>query len=509
MIVKLVYSEFNDILDVINNVVAVCKNVTFLTCLDEQCMSTRDLSGIQFYGLKEGDILVAVMGIKHIKAATLIHYAYVIANKQRNGYGEKLLNHIIALAETSLIIVKIWKGALWVVNFYVKHGFKKVDEEEKNELLRTYWNTPKKHVKTLTVLKFQKQNHKTILLQIDPIIPELEKIQIAAEIIKKGGLVAFPTETVYGLGVNALNSGAVLALFKAKNRPMDNPPILHISDINQVYQLAKEVPKNAELLMKQFWPGSLTLIFKRSNVVPPESVAGLDTVAIRMPDHNIALALIKQSNTPIAAPSANLSGKPSPTTAQHVYDDLNGKIDAILDGGPASIGVESTVLDLSVDPPQLLRPGGTPFEAIQAVIPSVELHPFVTSKQEIIVDKARSPGMMHKHYAPNAEILLIEGSIHGIVAKITSLSVQYRCEGKKVGVLATDETQKKYEGCIVKSMGSRSNLKVIASKLFKTLREFDESQVDIILAESVPIDGIGLAVMNRLRKASGYNIIKA
>lgn len=350
---------------------------------------------------------------------------------------------------------------------------------------------------------------KTVTIKVDFQHPDLAKIQIAAQIIKKGGLVAFPTETVYGLGADALNPTAVQALFKAKNRPLDNPPILHISHINNVYTLAKHVPQNAEALMKRFWPGPLTLIFERSEAIPKVTVAGLNTVAIRMPKHNVALALIKQSETPIAAPSANLSGKPSPTTAQHVYADLNGRIDAILDGGATNIGVESTVLDLSVDPPLLLRPGGTPFEAIQKMLPNVALHPFVASEQEVAVGQARSPGMMHKHYAPNAEVQLVEGSVPAVVTKIKELSEQYRLEGKKVGILATDETQKEYSADVVKSMGSRFNLETIARNLFRELREFNDEPVEFILAEGVPLEGMGLAVMNRLRKASGYHIVKA
>jgi L-threonylcarbamoyladenylate synthase len=350
---------------------------------------------------------------------------------------------------------------------------------------------------------------KTVILKVDFLHPDQAKIQVAAEIIKKGGLVAFPTETVYGLGADALNEKAVLALFKAKNRPLDNPPILHISHINNVYTLAKRVPKNAEQLMKRFWPGPLTLIFERSETVPKTTVAGLDTVAIRMPKHNVALALIKQSDTPIAAPSANLSGKPSPTTAKHVYGDLNGRIEAILDGGATNIGVESTVLDLSVNPPMLLRPGGTPFEAIQRVLPNTVFHPFVASENEVSVGQARSPGMMHKHYAPNAEVLLVEGDVPAVVDKIKVLSEQYKKEGKRVGVLVTDETQKEYSADVLKSMGSRFNLDTVARNLFRELREFNEENVDVILAEGVPLEGMGLAVMNRLRKASGYHIIKA
>ena len=209
---------------------------------------------------------------------------------------------------------------------------------------------------------------KTLLLKVNAEKPDVEKIQIAAEIIRKGGLVAFPTETVYGLGADALNPEAVLALFEAKKRPLDNPPIVHVADKKEVYGLVLEVPPKAKVLMSKFWPGPLTLIFKRSSIVPKVTVAGLDTIAIRMPKHKVALELIRQSRCPIAAPSANLAGKPSPTTAQHVYEDLNRRIDAIIDGGATNIGVESTVVDLSVEPPTMLRPGGTPFEDLKKVL---------------------------------------------------------------------------------------------------------------------------------------------
>lgn len=350
---------------------------------------------------------------------------------------------------------------------------------------------------------------KTLMLKVDPNNPDPAKIGVAAEIIQRGGLVAFPTETVYGLGADALNGGAVLRLFEAKKRPLDNPPILHIASVDEVYPLVSEVPKKAELLMKQFWPGPLTLVFKHSAKIPMESTAGLDTVAIRMPVHPVAAALIRQSKRPIAAPSANLSGKPSPTTAAHVYEDLNGRIDAIIDGGAANIGVESTVVDLSCDPPLLLRPGGTPFEALKAVLPDLQLHPFVESETEISVEKARSPGMMHKHYAPKAEVILIEGDTEAIVSKIKGLAADYKEKHLKVGILATDETQTQYRADVVMSMGSRSNVSTVAANLFRLLREVDAEGVDVILAESVPQEGLGLAVMNRLRKASGYHIVKA
>jgi L-threonylcarbamoyladenylate synthase len=349
----------------------------------------------------------------------------------------------------------------------------------------------------------------TLLLKVDSENPDPAKIQIAAQVIQKGGLVAFPTETVYGLGADALNPDAVLALFEAKKRPLDNPPIIHVANASEVYKLVQEVPKKAELLMKKFWPGPLTLVFKRSSIVPSVTVAGLDTVAIRMPKHKVALALIKQSSLPIAAPSANLAGKPSPTTAKHVYEDLNGRIDVILDGGATSIGVESTVVDLTVDPPMVLRPGGTSFEALKKVLGDVKLHPFVQAEEELPLEKIRSPGMKHRHYAPKAEVILVEGAVAAVTSKIKELSQSYRLKGVKVGILATDETQAAYKADVVKSLGSRFNLAVVAQNLFRLLREVDAENVDVIIAEGVSSEGIGLAIMNRLRKASGYHIIKA
>jgi len=349
----------------------------------------------------------------------------------------------------------------------------------------------------------------TLMLKVNAENPEPAKIQIAAQIIQNGGLVAFPTETVYGLGADALNPKAVLALFEAKKRPLDNPPIVHVVSISEVYPLVTGVPDKAVLLMKQFWPGPLTLIFKRSKLVPSVTTAGLDTVAIRMPKHKVALELIKQSRRPIAAPSANLAGKPSPTTASHVYEDLNGRIDAIIDGGDTNIGVESTVLDLSVDPPMLLRPGGTPFEALKNVLGDVKLHPFVQAEQELPLQQTRSPGMRHKHYAPRAEVILVEGSVQAVIGKVKELAEAYKRKGAKVGILATDETQTAYNVAVIKSLGSRFNLASVAQSLFRLLREVDAQNVDVIIAEGVPSEGLGLAVMNRLRKASGYHIIKA
>jgi len=349
----------------------------------------------------------------------------------------------------------------------------------------------------------------TLELKVDSQRPEKEKINVAAEIIKKGGLVAFPTETVYGLGADALNSKAILALFKAKKRPMDNPPIIHVGSVRAVDKLVKKMPPEAEVLMRHFWPGPLTLIFERSDIVPTVTVAGLETVAIRMPNHKVALALLRKSGCPIAAPSANLAGKPSPTTAQHVLDDLDGRIDAILDAGPTKIGVESTVLDITAKPPQILRPGGTPYEKLKKIVGRVKLHPAAVAEKEVSIEKARSPGLKHKHYAPKAEMVIVEGAESNVIGRAKELIESYRQRGYNVGVLATDETVSYYEADVVKSLGSRSNLEIVARNLFKLLREFDLENVNIIIAEGIPAKGLGLAIMNRLRKASGYKIVKA
>lgn len=349
---------------------------------------------------------------------------------------------------------------------------------------------------------------KTILLKVNPQDPEREKVCVAADFIRRGGLVAFPTETVYGLGADALNEKAVLALFEAKNRPLDNPPIVHVYDLKDVRKLVEEIPPRAERLMKGFWPGPLTLIFRRSDIVPDVTVAGLDTIAIRMPRHNVALALIRESNCPISAPSANLAGKPSPTSAKHVLDDLGGRIDAILDAGSTSIGVESTVLDLTVDPPQVLRPGGTPFETLKDVLGKVELNPVVTAEKALSVEKARSPGVKHKHYAPDADVVVVEGDSQAVVEKINELADLYKRRGSRVGVLCSDETALYYKSDVVKSLGSRSDLSIIARNLFRLLRECDAEKVDVVIAEGLPVEGLGLAVMNRLRKAAGYKIVK-
>jgi len=349
----------------------------------------------------------------------------------------------------------------------------------------------------------------TLILKVNPEKPEIDKIRIAADVIKKGGLIAFPTETVYGLGADALNPKAVAKIFIAKKRPPDNPIIVHVAGKEDVYKLAREVSKVAERLMTEFWPGPLTLILKRSRIVPDITVVGLDTIAIRMPNNKVALALIRESNVPIAAPSANLAGKPSPTTAQHVLDDLAGRINIVLDGGPTKVGVESTVIDMTAPIPQILRPGGTPYEKLKNILGEVELHAAALAERRLRAVRARAPGMKHKHYAPEAEMVLVEGEFGNVVRRIKELTAIYMADGKKVGILATDESQSRYDADVVKSMGSRKDIATIAKNLFKLLREFDEEKVDVIIAEGITPKGLGLAVVNRLRRAASFHIIRA
>ncbi len=349
----------------------------------------------------------------------------------------------------------------------------------------------------------------TLWIKVDPKKPQIEAIRIAANIIRKGGLVAFPTETVYGLGANALDSNAVAGIFKAKERPADNPLIVHIADKRDMHKLAKAVPQRAEKLAARFWPGPLTLILKRLKVVPDVTVAGLDTIGIRMPSNKIALALIRESGVPIAAPSANRAGKPSPTTAQHVIDDLAGRIEIVLDGGPTRVGVESTVIDITTLVPQILRPGGTPFEELKAEFGETMLHPATISEKRITSLKAHAPGMKHRHYAPEAEMILVEGDPDKIVRRVKELAAVSMADGRKVAILATDESISNYDGDVLRSLGSRNNMAEMARNLFRLLREFDEEKVDIVIAEGVPPRGLGLAVMNRLRRAASFNILKA
>lgn len=327
----------------------------------------------------------------------------------------------------------------------------------------------------------------------------------AAEAIRHGGTVVFPTETVYGLGASALSADAVKGIFTAKGRPSDNPLIVHISCMDMLlYLIGTPLSDKAELLIEKYWPGPLTLIFKKSGKVPHEVTAGLDTVAVRMPDNPIALELIRRSELPIAAPSANLSGKPSPTLPEHVINDLNGRVDMILCGSKSRIGVESTVLDMSGAIPVILRPGGVTLEELREVLGEVAVDRGIVDKN--IVPKA--PGMKYTHYAPEADMVIVKGELRKIREKIQQLVDEKVSAGFDVGVLASDETKDFYRNCTVLSMGSRTRVGDIASNIFEKLREFDKTGVDIIFAEAMEEEYIGMAVMNRMKKAAGFNIIE-
>lgn len=348
----------------------------------------------------------------------------------------------------------------------------------------------------------------TLVLKVDARKPEMDRMQLAADRIRKGGTVAFPTETVYGVGADALNAEAVRKLFEAKRRPPDNPIIVHVANRKDVYRLARDVPEAAENLIARFWPGPLTLVLKRSRLVPDITVVGLDTIAIRIPKNKVALALLKESETAIAAPSANLAGKPSSTTAEHVIEDLAGRIDIVLDAGSTKIGVESTVINMTSSPPVILRPGGTSFERLRDALGKVELHPLAKAERKMRLAKAVSPGMKHRHYAPEAKMIVVEGELEKVITKIRELAATHATEGKRVGILATDESVSSYEADVVSSVGSRENPEMIAKNLFRLFRQCDKERVDMIIAEGIPLQGLGLAVMNRLRKASGFNIVR-
>jgi L-threonylcarbamoyladenylate synthase len=349
----------------------------------------------------------------------------------------------------------------------------------------------------------------TVVLKVNPKKLELDKIRAAARVIRSGGLVAFPTETVYGLGANALDGEAVLKIFRAKNRPADNPLIVHIAKKEDLQVLVDHSPERAEKLTSKFWPGPLTILAVKSELVPDVTTAGLATVAIRMPSHPVARALITEAGVPIAAPSANIAGRPSPTTAEHVVKDLSGRIDMVIDGGAVGFGVESTVLDLTSKVPTVLRPGPVTVEELRKILGEVEVHPVAKAEAPTEAVVAQAPGMKYRHYAPRAEVVVVEGPIRYVASKIQELAEKYGREGKKVGIMATKETARKYRTDVVKVVGPRGNPVAVAKNLFRVLREFDDEAVDVVLAEGLETAGIGLAIMNRLRKAAGNKIVHA
>lgn len=347
----------------------------------------------------------------------------------------------------------------------------------------------------------------TIVEKIDKHNIDEQIMARAGEILWKGGLVAFPTETVYGLGANALNEEAAKKTYAAKGRPSDNPLIVHIADVEALDGIVEHVSDKAKKIIAEFWPGPLTLIFWKKEIVPFGTTGGLQTVAVRMPVDEIAKSLIRAGGGYISAPSANTSGRPSPTTAAHVFDDLNGKIDMIIDGGSVDIGVESTILDMTVDPPMILRPGAITKEMFEKVIGEVTVDKALL--EDASEEAPKAPGMKYRHYAPKAKLMIVEGKTEEVVKAIRQIVHEQTRLGYKVGIIATSETIDYYKKGIVKNIGSRNNESSIAKNLYKVLREFDEEDVSYIYSEAFDENGIGNAVMNRLEKAAGHHTISA
>lgn len=368
-----------------------------------------------------------------------------------------------------------------------------------------------------------------------------EELLPAARILRQGGLVAFPTETVYGLGGNALDAQASKKIYAAKGRPSDNPLIAHVSCTAEVTPLVRDIPEAGRKLMEAFWPGPLTIIFPKSDIVPYETTGHLDTVAIRMPLDPVANRLIALAGVPVAAPSANTSGRPSPTTADHVWQDMNGRIDMVIDGGPVGIGLESTIVDVSGPVPTILRPGAITMEMLQEVLGEVAVDPAILGPMASGA-RPKAPGMKYKHYAPKADLTLVEpgqpasvparsaapaatnpvpaapavspgiaaplspATLTRMTTRVRQLAEEKLAEGLKVGIICTDESKSSYPAGLVRSIGSRNSQESVAHNLYAVLREFDDLGVDCIFSESFSEDHLGQAIMNRLSKAAGYKI---
>ncbi len=325
-------------------------------------------------------------------------------------------------------------------------------------------------------------------------------VETAARILKDGGLVGIPTETVYGLAANALNGAAAAKIFTAKGRPMDNPLIVHISEFDQIHRLVREIPDSAKALAERFWPGPMTMVLPKSDLIPNEVSAGLDTVGIRFPSHPVARALITAAGLPLAAPSGNLSGRPSPTTAEHMMHDMAGRIDAVLDGGPCGVGVESTVLTLAENPPRLLRPGGVTLEQLRSVLGTVEMDAAVLNPLQEGV-RAASPGMKYKHYSPKANVIILEGSFEAYKTYVNrhttegTVALCYDGEGAQLNVPAV-------------CYGGKSDGAQLARELFDALRKLDEINAKTVYARCPEPNGVGLAVYNRLIRAAGFEVLR-
>lgn len=343
----------------------------------------------------------------------------------------------------------------------------------------------------------------TFISKIDE--KNIDKIEIKkqAEILKKGDTVIFPTETVYGLGANALDEKAVSKIYEAKGRPSDNPLIVHIYDKHQVEELAKDISPKAQVVMDKFWPGPITIILNKKDIVPSRTSGGLDTVAIRMPSNPIAKELLKETNLPIAAPSANISGRPSPTKANHVYEEMNNRVDGIILGGDCTFGLESTVLDLTNDIPTILRPGSVTKEDLESVIGQVNIDPALENKEDNI--KAKAPGMKYKHYSPNADVFIVSGGEKEVAEKINALVLENNKNNIKSVILCIEEHKNLYKGDTI-ILGR--DLQEVGSNLFDSLIMADKKGYDVVYTEAFENKGVGRAIMNRLLKSAGYKVIK-
>ena len=344
-----------------------------------------------------------------------------------------------------------------------------------------------------------KRRVKTEIIRVNARKPSYAIIRKAANLIRKGEVIAFPTETVYGLGGNALDPSSVSKIYKIKGRPSDNPLIVHIADMSTLRTLVSDIPPKASRIINKFWPGPITLVLKKSRILPEITTGGLNTVAVRMPKNNVALELIKESRAPIAAPSANISGKPSPTNATHVKDDLNGKIKLILDGGSTEIGIESTVIDMTQRTPVILRPGRISKELIEDEIGKVHSYNSQLGLHRSRININKSPGMKYRHYSPNAQVILVEGTEFNAKNKIIELTQKLKSEGKKVCIMTTSKSLK-VNADKVQYMGK--TLDAIARNLFANLREADKNNIDIIIVQGIQYNKAGFAIMNRLKKAA-------
>lgn len=359
------------------------------------------------------------------------------------------------------------------------------------------------------VMKVETMETKIIRIQQDmeELTPAQEEaLRQAGEVLKNGGLVAFPTETVYGLGGDALNKDSARKIYAAKGRPSDNPLIVHICQFQDLYDIVTVVPEEAEKLAAAFWPGPLTMILPKGEKVPYETTGGLDTVAVRIPAHPVAQKLIAYGGGYVAAPSANTSGKPSPTVAKYVEEDMQGKIEVILDGGEVGIGLESTIVDLTVSPPQILRPGYITQEMLQQVLDRVDTD--VTILNDNTGQAPKAPGMKYRHYAPKGELTIVTGVSENVVEYINTRALSEKAAGEKVGIIATEEMLERYCADVIKCVGKREDEESIARRLYTILREFDDEGVTRIYSEGFAADGFGQAIMNRLLKAAGHKIIE-